>query len=297
MFTYNSMYNTIMAKDVGTIPDIPNKMADYATSNLNGVKIMKALRKRVPTVDGLSERDKLTELYTTFTAEARALGWTWAPGNGSSYGLIDNQTMSSQCKSIAGGMFYLAVAPPPFGLGMPWDKSWANGVWEYRHKPKNGFVSEHPADGVLNLTSNVYTADHTRASEDIHGKRLFYWDNHWVVRYKELIYDPSYGKEYDEPEDMELLSVVALEVLAWDKTFDSLLQDDAYGVGVMKLKSKADREYYIRLTPTSLRASEKDLQGPFTRKQRDWLQEQFKGRWFQSMRAAIPASEVFASGA
>ncbi len=297
MFYYNSLSNAITGSATGKAGDIANKESDYASSTLNGVKIMKALRKRVPAVDQMSEERKLEELYTTFAAEARTLGWTWAPGNGSSYGLIDNQTTSSQCKSFAGGMFYLAVAPPPFGLGMPWDKSWANGVTEYRHKPKNGFVSEHPSDGVLNLAPNVYMAEHTKAAEDIHGKHLYYWDNHWVVRYKEKIYDPTYGKEYAQLEDMELLSVEACEVLAWDKSFDSLEQDDAYGVGVLKLKSKSDREYYIRLTPTSLRASEKYYQGPFTPKQRDWLQEQFKGRWFQSLRAAIKASEVFAAGA
>lgn len=96
---------------------------------------------------------------------------------------------------------------------------------------------------------------------------------------------------------MELLSVEANEVLAWDKSFDTLLQDDAYGVGVMKLKSKAGREYYIRLTPTTLHASENQLQGPFTRKQRDWLETQFKTRWLQSIRSAIKAQEVFDSGA
>lgn len=197
MFAYNSMSNSITGKETGTsrdFGDIPDKDNDYGKSNLNGVKIMKALRHRVAGVDRMSDGEKLKELYTTFAVEARNLGWTWAPGNGSSYGLIDNQTTQSQCKSFAGGMFYLAVAPPPFGLGLPWDKGWQNGVAEYRHKPKNGFVSEHPADGVLNLPPNVYTATHTRASEDVHGKHLFYWDNHWVVRYKDKILRPDLWK-------------------------------------------------------------------------------------------------------
>ena len=299
MFTYNSMYNEITSMQTGKIVmKVSNPDSDYANSTLAGVGIVKKLRKTFPDLDRLNPAEQLEALYMIFTEQTRALGWTWNPGFGNPpYGLIDNQSTSAECKAFAGGMFYLAVAPPPFGLGLPVDKSGAAGVALRQYSEKNGFVSSHPRDGVLNLDPNVFTPEHTGAAEDIKNQTLYYWANHWVVVWRDKIYDPTYGCQYAQIEDMRLMSVEKCEALAGPKSFAELEMDDAYGAGVMTVKSRAGREYYIRLTPTSLRASEGHYQGPITRQQCNWLREQLSGRYLQSLRSAISASEVFAAGA
>lgn len=131
-------------------------------------------------------------LFTSFCNYYHTPGnWTWNGGAGtpSSQSILDGDAKTGQCVALARALRMLAEAAPPYGLGLA-------GVGDpfvqgrYTGQAAQGFISTHPANpGVLGLRANIFTAGDIR----ITPRAQFYsWDDHKVVPYNGLFYDPSY---------------------------------------------------------------------------------------------------------
>ena len=178
----------------------------FRTSRCPGVAIMKAVASRTkPGDNALAGPEKfqlwVQMLFDEFVRYSRAHDWTWSPGTTDSLPtLIDGTMTLSQCAAFAYSFMCLAVAPPPFGLGVPFREFVYEtylGTGKVVGGDSYGFISEHPRDGCLNLKPNVYTRIGSVHDENLNGVNFYLWSNHKVIKYKGLYYDPSYGCLYE----------------------------------------------------------------------------------------------------
>ncbi len=302
-FRYSSLldYTGSLAngKKLDTLVEIVKKDTEFASSSQPGVQIMRKVQKLVRTTD--TERNKFEGLWMTLVEHSRAAGWTWAPQQSERGSrLIDGVLTAVECAGFAGGLFLLAVAPPPFGLGMAKDDSGQNGVapphtFSDKTSGSNlGFVSAHPRGGVLNLMPNVHTPLDAPLDEGIRGTSFYLWSNHKTTLFDGRWFDPSYGVQYAAEPDMVLMTVTGREGLGLPPRTpinDKMEETDTLGRIMLTCRTAQARTYYLRKTPTSLEASEGSYQGPFTQSQRDWLSEQLTGA--EPTAAPIGAAEVF----
>jgi hypothetical protein len=282
-----------------TAIEIPNKDTEFAQSALPGAQIMRKVQKLVRDSD--SERLKFEGLWMTYVEYTRSANWTWAPQQSERGSrLIDGAMTAVECAGFAGGLFLLAVAPPPFGLGMAKDDAGRAGVAPpHTYKPAQveginlGFVSAHPRGGVLNLMPNVHTPLDAPLDEGIRGTAFYLWSNHKTTLYDGRYFDPSYGVQYAAEPDMVMMRITGRESLGEPdkKVIDKMEESDALGRIMLACRTGQNRVYYIRKTPKSLEASEGFYQGPFTQGQRDWLNGQLTGA--AETAKAIGAAEVF----
>ena len=178
-FQYGSLldYTSSLANGatLETAIEIVDKDTQFRTSTQPGVQIMKKLQPLLRSGD--SERNKFEALWITFVEHSRSAGWSWAPQQSERGSrLIDGALRAVECAGFAGGLFLLAVAPPPFGLGMAKDDTGVKGVApQHTYKPQPiggtnlGFVSAHPRAGVLNLMPNVCRPLDAPADERLRG--------------------------------------------------------------------------------------------------------------------------------
>jgi hypothetical protein len=177
----------------------------FRDSTLPGVKIMKRLAKLSHPHDDIAVKVQL--LFRCFVEYSREeANWTWVgAGSCGTATVLDNNTQSVECQAFAVGLRALMIFPAPFGLGINKDECAVKvlvkklGVWDC------GFISRHPIDGVLGLRPNIRTPDHIDGTLFPGGYYL--WDNHKVVLYKGIYYDPAYGRQYADMAQMIALTV------------------------------------------------------------------------------------------
>src|SRR5207245_2156626 len=72
-----------------------------------------------------------------------------------------------------------------------------------------GFISQHPADGILGLNSNI---DHTGVDLTplglVANHVLYNWSNHKVVQCDGWLWDPCYRTRYQNLTDMRQYPIV-----------------------------------------------------------------------------------------
>lgn len=277
MFKYIDLSAQLDNPQAGPVNPPPSfKASEFDGSQLPGARIMQEFWKKIARPHD-TETQLFQALFSLFTEKSRAFGWDWAPGTSAKgYVFIDGMKAAAECRAFAGGLFYLAVAPKPFGLGMKLNQGGQNGVWLVNHCPDKGFISVHPDGGVCNLSADILINPNAAVEPALHNCSLKYWANHKVVLYNGLFYDPAYGTIYEAENDMESLHVEETQVLAGVADFKTLEQNDLRGACILKCKSATDRVYYFRRTPQTLLASERIYQGPISKQQRDWLETQLK---------------------
>jgi len=161
----------------------------------------------------------------------------------------------------------LMIAPPPFGLGIPIaDVEVKTFVGKLVRGNKVGFVAHHPTDSVLALPPNVVSGG---IVDDALSPGFYKWENHKVVAYGGKLFDPSYGCQYENLEDMVYLEVEdygitgsgPVDFLRWDSEADN----DETGKYYLKCKSRQNRTYYFKVRKASLRkvAAKIEYEGPF----------------------------------
>jgi hypothetical protein len=119
--------------------------------------------------------------------------WTWNPGPKTPSGgdVLDGVGAYGQCASFVRGLHLLATAPKPYGLDL------GNQVEIVRYNGflNSGFVSPHNGTH-FGLHSNVLAPGGTTFAP------LYYWDNHFVIKYQGRFFDPSYDEEYSSLDEM-----------------------------------------------------------------------------------------------
>ena len=299
-FRYGSLLDYLSSVPNGSkFSSVIEIVEKFSASTIPGTQIMRKVQKLVRESD--TERQKFEALWMTYVEYTRGANWTWAPQQSERGSrLIDGAMTAVECAGFAGGLFLLAVAPAPWGLGMAKDDAGVAGVAPHHTytEPKVegvnlGFVSAHPRTGVLNLMPNVHTPLDATLDEGIRGTSFYLWSNHKTMLYDGRWFDPSYGVQYAAEADMSLMRVTGRESLGEPdkKVIDKMEESDALGRIMLKCRTKQNRTYYMRKTPTTLEASEGFYQGPFTQGQRDWLNGQLTG----ALESAKPigAADVF----
>ena len=136
-----------------------------------------------------------TQLFASFVNAYRAI-WTWNPGPRTPSGgqVLDGVSMYGQCASLARALALLAKCPTPYGLGL---SDTDVEVVAYKGLNNVGFVSPH--DRVhYSLDRNVIVPNSAPAQL----ADLYYWENHYVVKYLGRYFDPSYDTEYTTLDEM-----------------------------------------------------------------------------------------------
>jgi hypothetical protein len=138
----------------------------------------------------------MANLFTAFCNYFHTPGnWTWTgaavtPSGGA---ILDGDAKIGQCAALARALRLLAVAAPPFGLGLlPATVGDPGVAGKYTGQHGHGFVSNHPGNpGVLGLRANVFDPNQPIAF----GPRTpFYsWEDHKTVPHLGQFYDPSYN--------------------------------------------------------------------------------------------------------
>jgi hypothetical protein len=120
--------------------------------------------------------------------------WTWNPGPKTPGGgdVLDGVGAYGQCASFVRGLHLLATAPKPYGL----DLGNQIEIVRYNGFLNAGFISPH-AGTHFGLQSNVLTPGVASTFAP-----LYYWDNHYVIKYLGRFYDPSYDEEYTSLDEM-----------------------------------------------------------------------------------------------
>jgi hypothetical protein len=143
--------------------------------------------------------------------------WTWVGKTltPSAPMILDGEAKTGQCLALASALRLLAMTRKPFGLGIPdvdlgrFTKS--DGLYYGRYQ--QGFLSEHPIGGILNLLPNVYEPLNALPKPASRLAPLYLWENHKVLKYNGKFYDPSYLRRsvdllnrvlVDEPSDYVL---------------------------------------------------------------------------------------------
>jgi len=166
-----------------------------SVENLPGMKIMNSLPKPV----------NFQQLFDSFVAfisqQQNGYKWDGTVRRGEAEPILDGELKQTECGAFAGALVALAQAPPPFGLGLP--KSDVTKE-PYYGRDKGGFVSLHPAGGILGLHPNV----NAMGGHALGGEGLYFWDSHKVVKYQNRFYDVMYDTTYPRLEDMALYHVL-----------------------------------------------------------------------------------------
>lgn len=133
----------------------------------------------------------VTALQAHIHSPASPARWDGGGRGGDGYSYLDGLLTSGECAMFARSLLTLARAPKPYGLGLA-------GVdfLSYSGQYKEGFVSNHPAMGVMGLLPNVA------------GQNLYMWDSHKVVRYGGVLYDVMYRTTYANKEAMTVCDVM-----------------------------------------------------------------------------------------
>jgi hypothetical protein len=143
-----------------------------------GGQIMKAL----------GSRTRFEDLFEAFTEYGRESKWAWDPGIiGAKKGpLLDGKVyQSGECAIFAANLLLMAQLPRPYGMGMAKPPEY----WSFGGKFSSGFVCEHVTATIISpLQANVRSV-----AELEHRTSLYLWENHKVLVYNDLVYDPSYG--------------------------------------------------------------------------------------------------------
>jgi hypothetical protein len=129
---------------------------------------------------------------------SNGLTWNGSARGGSGYVMLDNDLTTGECAMFVTAFSILCWAPPPYGLGLP------KGEFElpsYTGRDKKGFVSRHPAAGIVGLRPNV------------RGQELYVWDNHKVVKYQNRYWDVMYNTSYAAMSEMALHHIMPNEVV------------------------------------------------------------------------------------
>lgn len=175
------MPNVYKALDAGRVPDL------IGINDAPGKKIMRQVSVINPT---------FAELFREFCAYFHQPGhWTWDGGAGTPADdeVLDGDKQRGQCVALARALRMLATMPKPHGLGLSkavvGDPAVPGGGL-YKGLNNDGFISAHPPAGVLGLLGNVYDTAHANLANC--GRAFYSWDDHKVVPYNGVYYDPSY---------------------------------------------------------------------------------------------------------
>ena len=280
---------------------ISDAEGDFAKSQLPGARIKRSLNE--VTRKGDKPRQSIELLFMVFTEQSRRFDWGWLPATACrSAKLLDGEITGAECAAFATGMYCLARAPHPFGLGVSDGDGTGNSVKIETYTGEKlagagpGFVSFHPSNGVLGLLPNVHTQVGAMLPGRFRNRSFYMWKDHKVVRYENHLFDPTYGCQYEALPDMACLQIVDWEVLGGAKPatldqFDDQGPGDAEGRHLYICKDSAsDARYYIRISPSALQASEKTYQGPYTQSQRDQLAKALSSG---ASKSPITAATVF----
>lgn len=180
------------------------KIDPGAWSLTPGGKVMAALGT-APTLD---------DLFAAFTSHGRKSAWVWNPGIvGARKGdLLDGTVSAGECALFAANLRLLAIAPPPYGLGLD-----AKDIeyWAFYGKHAQGFVARHDHATIMSpVLANVRRPDLVQSPT-----RYYLWPNHKVLVHKGRVYDPSYGTVSDKRPYLGILQVKLSR--EWSKRPDS----------------------------------------------------------------------------
>ncbi|MGH9584531.1 MAG: hypothetical protein ACRD4O_16530 [Bryobacteraceae bacterium] len=275
---------------------IQNGTNQFSASMLPGAKIMRELQRILTPSD--TEAMRVEGLYRTFVEYSRRENWMWSPATAcTTPKLLDSKTTAAECAAFAAGFMSLALTPAPFGLGA--DRRNFQMVTYTGEKVSGkgaGFVSFHATPDCLGLAPNVYTKGGTKLDEVLFGRIFYLWANHKVVKYIDKYFDPTYGCQYVQEEDMAALKITGWRILGKDAPamtsddFDSAAMSDKAGASILAARTKANRTYYFRITPETLRAGRgMQWEGPFSEAQIEWLAEELK----TSPSSPIHADRIF----
>ncbi|MES2259282.1 MAG: hypothetical protein V4724_12215 [Pseudomonadota bacterium] len=279
-FKYNQIKDYAVGLADGSYA-IDDAAGQFKSLQIPGVQIMRKHAQLARSGDTLAQKFEL--LFMVLVEQSRALDWRWLPQQGcTSPRLIDGELKAAECAAFASALNAMAKAPAPFGIGVPGGDGSGATVKEETYRGRVvenkglGFVSFHPRAGVLGLMSNMYTKIDVALPGNLRGGSFYMWSNHKVVRFNNTLFDPTYGKQYAALADMACLNVADWEVLGKTKpgTMDAFVtggQQDAEGRHLLICETVSGERYYVRMTPSTLVASECQYQGPFTQAQRDWL--------------------------
>jgi hypothetical protein len=148
--------------------------------------------------------------------------WTWSGGNVTPEPekILDGDADAKlgQCEALANAFRLLATcgerATCGEDLGLELSEAEVERPEQYSGENREGFIADHPIDGILNLQPNVYMP-----CEGLPGPRsplapLYRWANHKVVKYRSKWYDPSYAKIWNQIEDMAQYHVRTKDAVA-----------------------------------------------------------------------------------
>jgi hypothetical protein len=155
------------------------------------------------------ESTTLAEFQNDFcTVFHAADGWTWFGGSKCpvAYEILDGDKMEGECQALARAFRTLATCGN--GMGLTFSTNDVANPVTYKGRNEKGFISNHPADGILNLPPNVFLPGDRMPDHSTKLSPLYCWGNHKVVPYGNKFYDPSYWTTYDHLEDMAVYHIV-----------------------------------------------------------------------------------------
>lgn len=151
----------------------------------------------------LAQKPKnFTQLFRAYVDGYRTI-WAWNPGPKTPSGaeVLDGVAAFGQCASFVRGLYSLATAKAPYGLNLGAQVE----IVRYNGQFNDGFLSPH--NGVhFGLASNVLTTG--GASPPVFAP-LYYWANHYVIKYLGRYFDPSYDDEYATLDEMAAYQIKA----------------------------------------------------------------------------------------
>lgn len=187
-----------------------------------------------------------TQLFQAYVTAYQGL-WSWNPGPKTPQGaeVCDGVGMFGQCAAFARGLHFLARCPKPYGLALG---AHDVEVVRYNGALSQGFISPH--DGIhFGLAANVLRPGTAHAPEI---EPLYYWDNHYVVKYLGRHFDPSYNLEYGDLSEMATYEIEPGTVQHDGDTYE--------------VASHVGRKYYFKVLDNLIHGGRRiPVEGPFDR--------------------------------
>jgi hypothetical protein len=182
------------------------KYTDECVADLNtyrncpGLTIMREVSKRNLTFATLVDRMQVYFHNGNFT---------WVPtkseGGANWAKILDGDQNDGECNCLAYALLKLSELPQPFGLGVVGAAHQAYRGALHGTGSGKGFISQHPAGGILGLLPNVTVGAGVNlvALGVTVGNGVYLWLNHKVVQNGHF-YDPCYRQIWNPIEQMAL---------------------------------------------------------------------------------------------
>lgn len=265
----SNAYAQIYAHNAGVAANVAWTLPPSISPNSMPDGLGYKLLQRAGALAGLADTT-FEHLFKAFCDEQFRAGWVWKPAGGgfASGALLDGTKLTGECQHFALNLLTLARAPQPYGMGLV-------NVEKVNYPGANdqGFVAVHNGTHMT-LKSNVLPLP------DQPGDRLYFWENHKVIKWNNQYWDPCYRTEpYNAVADMARYELTG-EHVRTDKTgvWDSAdLESYNKGCTAEKATYKGRFFFFRRQSASEAQETGCSLEGPISETELEIMRRKAQG--------------------